>query len=195
MISAPSGAGKSTIVNALRKRIEGLGYSVSHTSRKPRSTEKDGVDYHFVDRKIFSKMIEDGAFVEWAKVYNDYYGTSFSSLEKQMGRGVDVLLEVDSQGAKNIKNRFENSVLIYVLPPSLEILEKRLKERATDDESVIKMRMAKASNNIGNCMWYDYVIINNDLEKAIGEAQAIIVSERCRTTRRMQSVKDLFDIS
>ncbi|MDY6970932.1 MAG: guanylate kinase [Thermodesulfobacteriota bacterium] len=195
VISAPSGAGKSTIINALKKRDKGLAYCVSHTSRKPRNTEKDGIDYHFVDRYVFERMIEEDSFVEWAEVYNDYYGTSFSSLEEQMVLGVDVLMDVDSQGAKNIKSRFIDSVLIYVLPPSLGILEERLKERGTDNESVIRRRMAKAFSDIKNCVWYDYIVINNDIEEAIGEVQAIIVSQRCRTARRMKSVEDLFDIS
>ncbi|MBC8460088.1 MAG: guanylate kinase [Deltaproteobacteria bacterium] len=195
VISGPSGAGKSTIVNALRERIEDLGYSISHTSRKPRGTEKDGIEYHFVSRKTFREMIEKGAFVEWAKVYHDYYGTSVSGLNEQVAAGLDILLDLDAQGAKNIKKHFEDSVLIYVLPPSLEILEKRLKQRGMDDESVVKSRMEKASDQIRNCMWHDYIIINDDLEKAIGEAQTIFISERCRTSRKMLDVKRMFDIS
>ncbi len=195
VISGPSGVGKSTIVNALRKSIEDVGYSISHTSRKPRDSEKDGIEYYFVSRKTFSEMIEKGSFVEWAKVYYDYYGTSVSSLNEQMKTGLDILMDLDAQGAKNIKKHFKNSVLIYVLPPSLEILEKRLKNRGMDDESVINARMEKASNEIRNCVWHDYLIINDDLEGAIGEAQAIIMSERCRTFRKMPDVKKRFDIS
>jgi len=194
VISGPSGAGKSTIVNALRERIEGLGYSISHTSRNPRGTEKDGIEYHFVRGKTFREMIEKGAFVEWAKVYHDYYGTSVSGLNEQVAAGLDILLDLDAQGAKNIKKHFENSVLIYVLPPSLGILEKRLKQRGTDDEIVVNSRMEKASDEIKNCVWHDYIIINDDLEKALDEAQAIFLSERCRTSRRMPGVKKMFDI-
>jgi guanylate kinase len=184
VISGPSGAGKSTIVNALSGRTDGLVYSISHTSRRPRGGEKNGIEYHFVDTGTFNRMIEAGAFVEWAKVYDDFYGTSFSSLEGQTGSGVDVLLDVDSQGARNIRKHFEDSTLIYVLPPSLEILKKRLKGRGTDNEGVIKSRMEKALNNIDNCLWYDYIIINDDLEKAITEAKSIIIAERCRTARQ-----------
>ena len=194
MISGPSGAGKSTIVNALRERIEDLGYSISHTSRKPRGTEKDGIEYHFVSRKTFREMVEKEAFVEWAKVYHDYYGTSVSGLNEQVAAGFDILLDLDAQGAKNIKKHFENSVLIYVLPPSLEILEKRLKQRGTDDESVVNSRMEKVSDEIKNCVWHDYIIINDDLEKAIGEAQTIFLSERCRTSRKLPGVRIMFDI-
>ena len=188
VISAPSGAGKSTIIKALRERIEGLGYSISHTSRRPRSTEKDGVDYYFVDKETFGRMIDEGAFVEWAKVYSDLYGTSFSSLNDQIALGLDVLLDVDFQGAEKIKNHFKDSVLIYLLPPSLEVLEQRLRGRGTDDQSVIGARMEQAENDIKNCTWYDYLIINDHLEKAIEEARAIIISQRCRTARRLKEV-------
>lgn len=184
VISGPSGAGKSSIVKALLSRTEGLVYSISHTSRRPRGREKNGIEYHFVDAGTFNRMIEAGAFVEWAKVYDEFYGTSFSGLEGQTGSGLDVLLDVDSQGARNIRKHFENSVLIYVLPPSLEILEKRLEGRGTDDEGVIKARMEKALDDMDNCLWYDYIIINDDLEKAITEAKSIIISERCRTARQ-----------
>lgn len=195
VISAPSGAGKSTIIKALKERIEGLGYSISHTSRKPRGNEKDGIEYHFLKKEIFRGMIDAGAFVEWAQVYDDLYGTSFSSLDEQTTSGLDVLLDLDSQGAKNIKKHFKNSVLIYVLPPSLDILEKRLMARGTDAETVIKMRMKKTSSEIKQCVWYDYIIINDDLEKAIKEAQAIIMSVRCRTDQQALIVKEMFDVS
>ena len=184
VISGPSGAGKSSIVNTLLGRTEGLAYSISHTSRRPRGREKDGIDYHFVDVETFNRMIEAGAFVEWARVYDDFYGTSFSSIEGQTGSGLDVILDVDSQGAKNIRKHFEDSVLIYLLPPSLKVLEKRLKGRGTDDKDVINARMEKALNDINNCLWYDYIIINDDLKKAITEAKSIIISERCRTARQ-----------
>ena len=195
VISAPSGAGKSTIIKALRARIEGLGYSISHTSRKPRGNENDGIDYHFIQKETFRRMIDAGAFVEWAKVYDDLYGTSFLSIDEQTARGVDVLLDLDTQGAKNIRKQFKNSVLIYVLPPSLDVLEKRLMTRRTDDETVIKSRMKKTSSEIKQCVWYDYIIVNDELEKAITEAQAIILSVRCRADRRASMVKEMFDVS
>ena len=195
VISAPSGAGKSTIIKALEERIEGLGYSISHTSRKPRGNENDGIEYHFLKKETFRSMIDAGAFVEWAQVYDDLYGTSFSSLDEQTASGLDVLLDLDSQGAKNIKKHFKNSVLIYVLPPSLDILEKRLMARGTDAETVIKSRMKKTSSEIKQCVWYDYIIVNDDLEKAIKEAQAIIMSVRCRTDQQIPIVKEMFDIS
>ena len=194
VISAPSGAGKSTIIKALKERIEGLGYSISHTSRKPRGKESDGIDYHFLKKETFRSMIDAGAFVEWAQVYDDLYGTSFSSLDEQTASGLDVLLDLDTQGAKNIKKHFKKSVLIYVLPPSLDVLEKRLMARGTDDETVIKSRMKKTSSEIKQCVWYDYIIVNDDLEKAIKEAQAIILSVRCRTDQQIPIVKEMYDV-
>jgi guanylate kinase len=194
VISAPSGGGKSTIASAVRQRVEGLGYSISHTTRKPRGHESDGVDYYFVDEKTFTKMIDQGAFVEWAEVYDNFYGTSASGLKDLTASGLDIVLDVDIQGGRNIKDHFPNSVLIFLIPPSLEVLELRLRERGTDDETVIRARMETAADDIRNCGWYDYIIINDRLEKAIREAQSIIISERCRTERQLPGVKGLFDI-
>ncbi|MBW2203893.1 MAG: guanylate kinase [Deltaproteobacteria bacterium] len=193
IISAPSGAGKSTILTAVKKRVSGLGYSISHTTRKPRGDERNGVDYHFVDDRTFTKMINEGAFVEWAKVYDNFYGTSSSNLQDQTSSGLDVLMDVDIQGGQNIKDRFPDSVLIFLLPPSLEELERRLRERGTDNEPVIRARMESAADDIKNCTWYDYIIVNDKLEKAIDEAQSIIVSKRCVTARQLPEVKRLFD--
>jgi guanylate kinase len=193
IISAPSGAGKSTILTAVKKRVSGLGYSISHTTRKPRGDERNGVDYHFVDDRTFTKMINEGAFVEWAKVYDNFYGTSSSNLQDQTSSGLDVLMDVDIQGGQNIKDRFPDSVLIFLLPPSLEELERRLRERGTDNEPVIRARMESAADDIKNCTWYDYIIVNDKLEKAIDEAQSIIVSKRCVTDRQLPEVKKLFD--
>ncbi|HJX34828.1 MAG TPA: guanylate kinase [Desulfatiglandales bacterium] len=195
VFSGPSGAGKSTLVHRLRQRVNGLGYSVSHTSRAPRGGEVDGVDYHFVDRDTFSRMIENGSFVEWATVYGDFYGTSFSGLLDQIDRGIDVVLDVDYQGAANIKAHYKESVLIYILPPSLEILEKRLRERATDDDDVIDARLRQALDDIRKCGVYDYLIINDDLEEAVEKAVSIIHADSCRTSRVMPGVKEIFGLA
>ncbi|MCF8130268.1 MAG: guanylate kinase [Deltaproteobacteria bacterium] len=193
VFSAPSGAGKSTIAEALMERFDSLAYSISHTSRPPRGAEQDGVDYHFVSQNSFKEMIEANAFLEWAQVHGHLYGTSLEAVKRQMSAGSDILMDVDVQGGRNVKNQFPDAVLVFLLPPSLKILEKRLKARGTDDPGVIQKRMAQASEEIRNCSWYDYIVINNDLEKAVLEAQSIIVSARCRRERRMDWVATHFD--
>lgn len=192
VFSGPSGAGKSTLVHRLRQRVNGLGYSVSHTSRAPRGGEIDGIHYHFVDRDTFSRMIKNGSFVEWATVYGDLYGTSASGLLAQIDNGIDVLLDLDYQGAKNMKAHFKESVLVYILPPSIEILEKRLRERATDNDSIIDERLRQALDEIRKCSIYDYIIINDDLEDAVEKAISIIQADGCRGSRVLPGVKEIF---
>ena len=194
VLSAPSGAGKSTIAEALMKRVEGMAYSVSHTSRPPRGRERNGVDYHFVNRHTFREMIEKKAFLEWAEVHGHFYGTALDTLKSRMTSDIDILMDVDVQGGRNVKKKFSDAVLIFVLPPSLKILETRLKGRGTDDPKVIQKRMAQASEEIKNCSWYDYIIINDDLEKAISEARSIVLSSRCRSERRMHWVGTQFGL-
>jgi guanylate kinase len=194
VVSGPSGAGKSTIIRYVREKVSMLGYSVSHTSRKPRGAEVDGVDYHFVDRDTFAAMIGKGEFVEWAEVYNDYYGSSVSSLEGPTSQGLDVIMDIDVQGARNIRLRFENSTLIYILPPSLEELENRLKARGTEGEEAIRSRLGKALKEIENCLWYDYLIFNNELKVAAEEMIAVITAERCRRSRRIYMAREVFDL-
>ncbi len=194
VFSGPSGVGKSTVIRKLRERIEGIGYSVSHTTRLPRSNEVSGVDYHFIDRDTFCRMVEKDGFVEWAAVYSDLYGTSFSSLRDQIDKGLDVMLDLDSQGAKNIRKTFKESTLIYILPPTLEILEKRLRARAADTDDVLVRRMKEAGREVRDCQWYDYLIINDDLERALREAESIIISERCRNLRAFPRVKEMFNL-
>jgi len=194
VLSGPSGVGKSTILKAVRERLDGLAYSISHTSRKPRPKEVHGKDYHFADRKTFESMIQEGKFAEWATVYGDYYGTSLPELKKPLSLGLDVLLDLDSQGAQNIKNHFEKSLLVYILPPSLKALKQRLESRAADGKDIVKRRMERASEEIRECVFYDYIIINDDLERAIEEFKSIILAERCRTARRAPQLKDLFDL-
>jgi len=191
VISGPSGVGKSTIIQLTRERVAGLGYSISHTSRKPRGSEVNGVDYHFVDRETFSRMIDDGLLVEWAEVYNEFYGTSVSSLRSQKNLGLDVVMDLDSKGAKNIKEHFKESILIYILPPSLEVLEKRLRDRALDDEEAMNRRIEKAVRELRNCDWYNYIVINDDLDKVVREVESIIISERCSRSQMLPKVRDL----
>ncbi len=193
VFSAPSGTGKSTIAEGLMERFDSLAYSISHTSRLPRGTEQDGIDYHFVTDSTFREMIERNAFLEWAQVHGHLYGTAFDAVKAQISAGSDILMDVDVQGGENIKKQFSESILIFLLPPSLEILQQRLTARGTDDPEVIEKRMAQASEEIKHCSRYDYIVINDDLEKAVFEAQSIIVSARCRRTCRMDWVNTHFE--
>ncbi|SPD73743.1 guanylate kinase [uncultured Desulfobacterium sp.] len=194
VFSAPSGAGKTTIVDRLKKSMSGLGYSISHTSRRPRENERDGVHYHFVDKDAFGAMIEDGAFMEWAEVYGNLYGTSFAAIDAQVSKGLDVILDVDPQGARNIRDRYKDSVLIFILPPNLDVLLERLRGRGTEGEGVLQLRFKKAVDEIANCVWYDYIIINDDLDQAIAQARSIILSERCRTSNQLKRFGKVFGI-
>jgi guanylate kinase len=194
VISGPSGSGKSTLIELLIKRVPGIGYSISHTSRKPRDNEVNTVDYHFVNRKTFMTMIEDGSFVEWAEVYDDFYGTSSSSLRDQMNQGLDVAMDLDSKGAENIKKHYKDSILIYILPPSLKILEKRLKNRAMDNEKVIKTRIKRAVAELQDCVWYDYIIINDDLDEALEKVKSIVISDRCRNSYMQPRIKEMLGL-
>lgn len=194
VVSGPSGVGKSSIIQAVRQRIDGLGYSVSHTSRKPRGREVNGVDYHFVGREEFRRMIDQGEFLEWAKVYDDYYGTSRAGIQSEITKGLDVIMDVDFQGAKNIKKALSESVLIFILPPSLEVLKERLRLRGTDDEGVMRRRIEKATREIQNCVWYDYLIFNDRLEEAVEEIRSIIIAERCKRSQRLAKAGELFEL-
>jgi guanylate kinase len=194
VISGPSGVGKSTIIRRLRERTVGLGYSISHTSRRPRRNETEGVDYYFVTEEVFRGMIEAGAFVEWAEVYHGLYGTSSAGLMAQIEGGRDVVLDLDHQGAQKIKEQFHEGILIYLLPPSLESLETRLRGRATDDEEVIKTRIDRAFKDLRNCISYDYLIINDDPDQAVSEVEAIISSERHRRARMLPKVQKMLGL-
>ena len=194
VVSGPSGSGKSTLIGEVRQKVPGLGYSISHTSRLPRRQEKNGVEYHFLSKENFQKMIDNGEFVEWAEVYQDLYGTSVSSLRSQITMGLDVMMDIDVQGARNIKDHFKDAILIYVLPPSLEILEKRLRARGTDDEKAIRTRLKKAGKEIKNCVSYDYLVFNDQLDQAVEEMKSILIAERCRKSVRLSEAQTLFNL-
>jgi len=194
VISGPSGSGKSTLIREVRQKVPALGYSISHTSRPPRGQERNGVEYHFVTKDKFQKMIDHGDFVEWAEVYQDFYGTSVTSLKGQITLGLDVIMDIDVQGARNIKDHFKTAILIYVLPPSLEILEKRLRERGTDDEKSIRMRLKKTAKEIKNCVSYDYLLFNDKLDQAVEELKSILVAERCRKSVQLPKAQTLFNL-
>jgi guanylate kinase len=194
VVSGPSGAGKSTIIRHVRETVSELAYSISHTSRKPRGAEINGVDYYFVSRETFTRMIEGEEFVEWAEVYTDYYGTTVSSLEGPTSQGLDVIMDVDVRGAANIRSRFHESLLVYVLPPSLEELARRLKSRGTESDEAVRARLERAAGEIRNCLWYDYLIFNQELTRAVEEMKSLIIAERCRRSRQLPKARRAFDL-
>ena len=175
VISAPSGAGKTTLVGKLKERFPLLSESVSCTTRAPRGHEADGVDYFFLSKEEFFAKREAGLFAEWAEVHGNFYGTPLDFLKKQLDSGKDIICDIDYQGAINIKKAFpEEAVLILVLPPSMEELESRLRLRATDDPEVIKIRLHNAKNEILHYPHFDFVVVNNDLSVALSQLSAII---------------------
>jgi guanylate kinase len=194
VIIAPSGTGKTTIIRAVRENVSGIAYSVSHTTRRPRDGEAEGKHYHFVTRKDFEKMIDEHQFVEWAHVYGHLYGTSYSSMESELSSGEDLLLDLDIQGAEAIKRHFPESLSIFILPPSMEALEQRLRGRATNDREDIDLRMKKAAEEIRRCGEYDFIVVNDNLAQTVREIEAIIISQRARAKRRYPLVRDLFHL-
>jgi guanylate kinase len=181
IVSAPSGAGKTTLVAHLLKRDAAVHLSISYATRTPRSGEKDGVDYHFTDVADFLARRERDEFVESAEVHGNYYGSSRPWLEKQLQAGHDVLLEIDWQGAQQVRERFPEAVAIFIMPPSLAVLEQRLRGRGTDSEEIIARRLAAAINEMRQVDRFDYVIINNELQVAVDELHAVVRAARLRT--------------
>jgi guanylate kinase len=183
VISAPSGTGKTTLCHMLLKAFPDMEFSVSYTTRKPRPGEVNGKDYFFVDRKTFERMIEEGDFLEWAEVYGNLYGTSKSQVTKALEAGKDILLDIDTQGALQVKKNFPEAVLIFILPPSLTELERRLRSRKTDDKETIQKRLGIARDEIKKALYYDYLVVNDLLEVAFEKLKSIITAEKCRTER------------
>ncbi len=188
VFSAPSGTGKTTLAKRLCDEVEGLAHSVSYTTRPPREGEIEGVHYHFTNITDFKDMIEQGDFIEWAVVHNNYYGTSRQKIEERLQNGLDTILDIDTQGAAEIKRLLPHSVLIFIMPPSIEELKRRLYSRGTDSEDTIKMRIARAEHEIRQCIHYDYIVVNDDLEQALNDLKCIIRAERRRTVRAIGSL-------
>jgi len=191
VISAPSGAGKTSLCREIMQIFPRLSHSISYTTRAIRTGEQDGVDYHFVSRSTFDEMVASGAFAEWAEVHGNYYGTAAATLRRALDAGTDILLDIDYQGAAQLKQAFREGVFIYVLPPSLTELERRLRGRNTDAAATIDLRIANARHEIGEAAWYDYLVINDDFPQALDELKAIMVAEGCRTQRRKTAVQDI----
>ena len=184
VVSAPSGCGKTTLLKRLFERVAGLGISVSHTTRNRRSGEKDGIDYHFVVQTVFSQMQNDGQFVEYASVHGNSYGTSRASIRQLLDEGLDVVLDIDVQGMKEVKATAQFDVVtVFILPPDMVELESRLRSRQTDSDAAIKYRLENATVEIAHSHLYDYIILNRCLDLACENLAAIVLSERLRTSR------------
>jgi guanylate kinase len=193
VVSGPSGSGKSTIIREVRNRIEKLTYSVSHTSRRPRPGETDGVEYHFVDRETFRSMIAGNEFAEWAEVFEDYYGTSHAELNDKSARGLDTIMDLDVQGALNMRRAVKDCVLVFVLPPSMKTLEERLRARGTDGDRAVRKRLEEASAEIRSARRYDFLVVNDRLRQAVQELESVILANRCRTDRRIAELEGVFE--
>lgn len=186
IVAAPSGAGKSTLVNALLAREPGIRLSISHTTRAPRDGEGSGEHYHFIDRAEFDRLVAADAFLEFAEVHGNCYGTSRSAVEPILAAGQDVLLEIDYQGARQVRQRLPQAVSVFILPPSRAELERRLRARAKDSEEVIARRLANSREEIAHAHEFDYLLVNEDFERAVGELQAIVRAQRLRRAVQLQ---------
>ncbi|MBI5791941.1 MAG: guanylate kinase [Rhodocyclales bacterium] len=192
IVSAPSGAGKTTLVGRLLQDDPQVRHSVSFTTRAPRPGEQDGREYNFIDVQRFLGMRERGEFAEWAEVHDNFYGTSRTWLEQRMKEGCDMMLEIDWQGAQQMRRQFPEAVSIFILPPSIAELERRLRGRGADSEDVIARRVAGALGEMRHVAEFDFVIINNDLDIALGELKAAVCASRLRFPRQRARLPDVF---
>ncbi len=193
IISAPSGAGKTSLVKALLEQTAQIIVSVSNTTRAPRPGEVDGKDYHFTEVEAFKKMIAEDAFLEHAQVFDNFYGTSQAHVMEQMANGVDVVLEIDWQGAQQVREKMPQALSIFILPPSREELENRLRGRNTDSDEIIERRMRDAISEMSHYNEFDYLVFNDDFDTALGELRAIILARRQRAEAQIAQNQSLLD--
>lgn len=191
IISAPSGAGKTSLVKDLISTTKGIMVSVSHTTRPLRPGEQDGIDYHFIGKDEFLTMVEHSAFLEHAKVFDNYYGTSQQHVEQQLLQGKDVVLEIDWQGARQVRRLIKDSQSIFILPPSGDALKQRLKNRGQDDDDVIDRRMQDAVNEMSHYAEFDYLVVNDDFDQALQELKCIVQANRLRQLQQERSLEKL----
>lgn len=192
VVAAPSGTGKSSLVKALLEVDSHMELSVSHTTRSPRGQEMHGREYYFVSNDEFDRMVINDAFVEWAKVHNNRYGTSRKAIEDKIAAGADIVLEIDYQGAIQIKQKFPNAVLIFILPPSWEELRSRLMRRAEDSEDVIELRLRNAAEEVAHVHEFDFVIINEMFERALFDLKAIAHAQRLKVVAQRRARAETF---
>ena len=191
VLSGPSGAGKSTVVKKLMQQRGNIHFSVSYTTRAPRSEDIDGVTYNFVDRAEFERMIANNEFLEYAEYSGNYYGTSLKVIEEKQAAGIDVLLDIEVQGAANVRSKCPDAVLVFTVPPSYQELERRLRGRNTDDEQTICKRLSRALEEVREINMYDYLVINDEVDNAVTELDAIMSAAECRIANR-RKIMDQF---
>jgi guanylate kinase len=193
IVSAPSGTGKTTLVELLVQRVAGLRMSRSYTSRPAREGEQDGVDYNFITRDRFEEMVREGTFLEWADVFGNYYGTSASDTDAMLARGEDVVLVIDVQGARQVRARGIQTIGVFVLPPSADVLAQRLRGRSKDSDEQIRRRLEVAGAEVDEYAMYDYVVINDELDAAVERLRAIVGAERVRTRRMRADIQAIIE--
>ena len=189
VVTGPSGTGKTTLVKHALQHTPNISFSISATTRPARSSEKEGEDYHFWDTQTFRQKVEKGEFLEWAKVYDNFYGTPKAPIIDALNRGESIILDIDPQGAAQVRTKMPECISIFILPPSIEIIEERLRNRNTDSEEVISSRMLQIREQLQHCQSFDYLIINDDLESAKDLFQSVLVSILLQRTHRSQWVQ------
>lgn len=193
IVSAPSGSGKSTLVNALMEQVPGIRFSVSYTTRTPRGAERDGESYHYISREEFERRIDAGEFLEYAEVFGNYYGTHRSYVEAAAYSGYDLLLDIDVQGATQVMDKLPDAVTVFILAPSREVLEQRLRKRSEDSEETIQRRLREASQEVRFAERYSYVLINDDVAESVQNLVSIVRAERVKRERLREKLSPILD--
>jgi len=193
VISAPSGAGKTSLCNMLMEKYSDLKYSISYTTRPPRPDEKDGLDYFFIDEEKFRKMIDEGEFIEWAHVHGNYYGTSGKTIETALQAGENIILDIDPQGARQLKGKLGYGIYIFIIAPGIDVLEERLRKRRTETPEKLALRLKNALEEVKYFKEYDYILVNDEIGKAFKDLEGIYLAEHLRT-EDIEKIEDIFEI-
>lgn len=193
IISSPSGGGKGTLIREVLRTVPNIGYSISFTTRTRREGEEDGKHYHFVSHKEFENLIKQDEFLEYAEVHGNYYGTSRTQVEREISKGSDIILEIDVQGADLVREKLSDSVGVFILPPSFEVLKERLIARQTESNDDLKLRLANSRDEVREYSKFDYVIINDEVAKAVNDLQSVVYAERCKRLRQIEAVENILD--